>query len=121
MLLIVSNLLIQVKIFYRIEQHSKINLPLIGSQLIGVVVNLMPLGLIYSVLVVDVCDDKFDISCGCCSCVIVDDVSFLSISFDDGSSNEETIIGDVGSDDNLSVVLVSISLLFVSLSVDVKG
>jgi hypothetical protein len=65
------------------------------------VVNLIPLGLTYSLLFVVVCDVEFGTSCP--SSTVVDD-SFVSIILGIVSSNEGTIIGKFASDDEFSVV-----------------
>jgi len=90
-------------------QIWQVYLPLTGppvAGVVGVVVNLIPLGLIYSLLfvavVVVVCDsvcgaDESVISSDCCSssAVVVIDSSLVRISLAVESSNEETITGKI--------------------------
>lgn len=94
-------------------------IPLTGPLVADVVaelVNLIPLGLIYSLLFVVVCGDGFVISCVCCSfsLTIVVDGSFVWITRADDSSNDGTIIGKIVSEFS---VVDSVSLLVGAVSV----
>jgi hypothetical protein len=105
-----------------IFQINEISLPLTGPALTVVVgavvevVNLIPLGLIYSLLFVVACVDGLFVSSCCCSSsvvAVVVDSSLVSITRSDDSSNEGTIIGRIVSDDNDELSIVdSGSLLF---------
>jgi len=88
-----------------------LSLPLTGPFVGDAVVNLIPLGLIYSVLFDDVCVTI--VSCDCCSSwTIVDD-----------SSNDGIIIGNiVWGDVSLSLFVVTVlvgGIVFVALSIAV--
>lgn len=82
------------------------SLPLTDSFVGDAVVTLIPLGLIYSLLSDDVC--IIDVSCDCCSsCIFVD----VWETFDDDSSNDGTINGNMVWEDVSIVELDSFSLL----------
>jgi len=75
-------LMVLKKNYFIIQSKYSICIPLTGPLVVGVVVvevvNLIPLGLIYSLLFVVVCGNGLFISCDCCSpSIIVVDGSFV--------------------------------------------